>query len=56
MSKEIRAITVRLLDEVHKAFMKKLIDDNKTAQGFFSEKVAEYLGLDREDLDLSKKK
>ena len=39
----MRAITVRIPDDMHKEFSKKLIDDEVSAQEFFLNKVKEYL-------------
>lgn len=41
--KAIITIPVRLPKQMHKDFSKKLIDDDKSAQTFFLEKVEEYL-------------
>jgi hypothetical protein len=41
--KDFKTIPVRLKLDKHKEFMKKLIDDEKSAQVFFEEKVNEYL-------------
>ncbi|MDP4158220.1 MAG: hypothetical protein Q8911_00450 [Bacillota bacterium] len=42
--KDFKTIPVRIPLDKHKEFMKKLIDDDKSAQTFFIEKVEEYLG------------
>ena len=38
-----KAITVRLDPDTHKAFSKRLIDDELSAQEFFSNQVKKYL-------------
>ncbi len=43
---ERKMIPVRMPVETHKAFMKRLIDDEMSAQAFFLSKVQEYLGID----------